>query len=84
MQASVTWKSKPDYLHRAKGGRNLLLSEVVRRDESQLEQVQRHVRKGREHITRRHQIIAEFKAKGFPTDEAEEMLKNSSRPSAPA
>ncbi|RWB19912.1 MAG: hypothetical protein EOQ40_17405 [Mesorhizobium sp.] len=46
----------------------------MKRDENDLEQVERHVLR-REHIARQYQIIAEFKGKGFPTDEAEEMLK---------
>ncbi|TIQ36229.1 MAG: hypothetical protein E5X48_10565 [Mesorhizobium sp.] len=42
--------------------------------EDELQQVERHVREGRKHIARQYQIIAEFKSKGFPTDDAEEML----------
>ncbi|TIT10886.1 MAG: hypothetical protein E5W74_15015 [Mesorhizobium sp.] len=44
-------------------------------DETELEMVQRHIREGREHIARQYEIIEEFKTKGFPTEEAEQMLK---------
>lgn len=44
-------------------------------DETELEMVQRHIQQGREHIARQYQIIEEFKTKGFPTEEAEEMLR---------
>ncbi|TGT46860.1 hypothetical protein EN812_05850 [Mesorhizobium sp. M4B.F.Ca.ET.169.01.1.1] len=43
-------------------------------EESELEMVEGHVRLGRRHITRQYEIIEKFKSKGFPTDEAEEML----------
>ncbi|CDX41296.1 conserved hypothetical protein [Mesorhizobium sp. ORS 3359] len=42
--------------------------------EAELEMVETHVRRGREHIARQYEIIDEFKRKGFPAGEAEEML----------
>ncbi|RUV16175.1 hypothetical protein EOA75_31960 [Mesorhizobium sp. M1A.F.Ca.IN.022.07.1.1] len=43
-------------------------------NDGELQMVMRHVKKGREHIARQHEIIADFKDKGFPTGEAEEFL----------
>ncbi|TGP48268.1 hypothetical protein EN873_35320 [bacterium M00.F.Ca.ET.230.01.1.1] len=44
------------------------------RDQRDLEEVERHVRRGLEHIARQREIIAHFQGKGYSTDEAEEML----------
>jgi hypothetical protein len=49
---------------------------AMHRAESELEMTERHVREGEKHIARQREIIAEFTAKGFPTEEAERLLQN--------
>ncbi|RUV93627.1 MAG: hypothetical protein EOQ55_13335 [Mesorhizobium sp.] len=46
----------------------------MQRNETELEMVERHVRLGREHIARQNQIIVHFKDKGYPSEDAEDML----------
>ena len=43
--------------------------------ETQLETSQRHVLEGRKHIARQFEIIDKLESNGFPTDEAERLLR---------
>ena len=42
--------------------------------ETELQMVQRHVRQGEAHVARQHEIVAELRERGHPTDMAVVLL----------